>query len=913
MAQKQISLDLPLDLPRVATQKFQEKKKSQVLSQVPVPKPKAPERSTEIVEKDYTFNLDSRSRDYNLYPKACDMTINLPDSVRNVSKIELHSIEIPNAAQVINENNNNLYWLNDGERDVRANVQLSADGIDQSTAVLTFEDPHNLYFQDTVYLFNCPGLSEAEGHVHFGIRDAYTLTFSHDMSSFFGTFVTCSVDLGTPLYNVIVRPGNYNLVSIAAQVQLQMNSIKNTFDFTFHRFLVVPNTDTDIINFKQFKTRNLQDNPVQTQINSNTVTVLVFNHGQAVGTEICLFDTINVGNYQKTDLDGIHTITAVTDNSISFELTVPCTSTTAGGGTNVLLGVPVLFKLFFNPLSPQTNLPVFGKTIDYNLGFPREPSSVQAPELPEALVLTPTNFGFNSNFPGYIEIRVNFRYIDLFRSSTRVDIGTLDYTFDDPDKLFIITNDPHGITQQTVVHVDTNCYNGYTTVTPYNPFVLYLNNVKLSEPFSEGTLVYGPDQVRLENFNVSPVVDPYKSYFVELVDYQTSTFRIKETFSFISPFFSDAKVHTTKLKFNWPGHPFNEITKIESNVPNRTKVTTKIDHGLSGVIIDNVYFNRTLPGTLDLTIVTTRTVPSQSSIQVQSNSLGLVDLTGDFVVSVTSSPTVFRIIYPGSSSISGTMTVGIGDSVVIANTNCVPQVYGYYSVDTTFGSSKTFIIYNTIPNLTSPGTYGTLGYENRLTISRTSAVLQDFPEFASCEQKTCPVQINLYDPDIFFLNTEFFSLTTDAPASNANRSLPFVSSETLGMSYSISNTVDWKPDSVLYRRVNLKGEDYFLMCSKQLASPESRFYITNQNGKTRSIDYVFAKVQLDSVPGAVTFHQGVFKPIQYYPTIGKLNTIQVQLYQFDGNFFDILRLDYSFSLVVTQQEHRISDTQKHVP
>ena len=70
--------------------------------------------SHSLVRRHHLINIDSRARDINGYPNENDYRFKLKRTVKNVTKIEIVTAEIPNSDFVINENNNKLDVIDNG-------------------------------------------------------------------------------------------------------------------------------------------------------------------------------------------------------------------------------------------------------------------------------------------------------------------------------------------------------------------------------------------------------------------------------------------------------------------------------------------------------------------------------------------------------------------------------------------------------------------------------------------------------------------------------------------------------------------------------------------------------------------------------------------------------------------------------
>jgi hypothetical protein len=135
------------------------------------------------------------------------------------------------------------------------------------------------------------------------------------------------------------------------------------------------------------------------------------------------------------------------------------------------------------------------------------------------------------------------------------------------------------------------------------------------------------------------------------------------------------------------------------------------------------------------------------------------------------------------------------------------------------------------------------------------------------------------------------------------KTIPFISSERHGFTFNPSNTYHWTDTSTLYKRISLEGDNYVFLCSETL-DPDNRTLYGN-NG-IKFVKNIIEKIQLDGNPGTVVFHKNTFKPIVFRPQIRIEKSIDFQLYRYNGELFDILRLDYSFSIEIVQKKKALT-------
>lgn len=835
----------------------------------------------EIVPVEKYLYIDSRNRDIRKYPKASDMVIELDDTVENVRSVELFEIQLPNAVQNIDSNNNNIYWSNISEQ-IILSCELSK--IDNSTALLTFDTDINI--NSRIIIFDCPGFRESENDYEPINVTSRTITINLDMTLFLGISVQANVDIGKPVYNIRIFPGNYTLNSICSQIQNQMNSIRN-ISGNFHRFLVTPNTETDIINFRQFTTRNLVNNPIQIQTNSTDIKVSIRNHGLAIGDVIALFDTIPVGNFTKSQLDGVHTVKNITNDDITFELNVPSSVTASGGGPNILLGIQVSFKLLFNDKNID-NKSIFNNLIDYNLGFPNENSSVLLNNIPSPNILDVTSVTTNNDI---ITINTLQNTSNIIFESNSVNIDNIIFNSDSID--IIIQN--HNIKNQDVFII-SNCFviNIYSSVSIIDRNTLRINidsikqNYILTTVFVDGILYYSEHYIELQNINIkSSNID---RFFILPGSLTSNSFQIK-TYNTGVDIYDNPKINTKILSLRLEDHGYNNITSIQSINSDFIQITTLLPHNLSGVIISNVIINRTQPDTIDLNI--NDNIDTQTKIYIESNNINDPNLIGEFIVEQISLNN-YRILYEGSDIVSGFVRISYGDRVVIANTNSQPRLRGEFGCQIL--DSNNFLVTSDGNFLLSSGNSGNLSYSNSITLYRTERnVINSYPNLNQISGFNFDVIIIDKD-NINILSNNYSYSNNDKTTINENM---YYDNIIAGNNISQSNTEDWRDGENIFRLVQLNGENYVFISCPELSE-----------GDNFQRD-IFQKIQLDVDSGAIVFHQGNYRDIKYRPKIKSLNKLTLKLVKYDGNLFDILRLDYSFTLRVVEEKQVVNNTLLH--
>ncbi len=831
------------------------KKKEQVK---PVPKPAKQKLDLKKNPIEVIVHLDSRSRDYATYPKACEMTLSLGDTFQNVSKVQLMTLELPNAAQVVNTSNNAFQWRDQYERNIQT---VQVDILQPNELTITCSKPHLLNTAKvTCIIVFCPVLSWLEGDHQVDIINAYKVRLYVDTTGLPPLF-TMKVDFGAPRYSVSVTPGNYAIDTISTQLQTLINQTQNQ-NGVYHTFIVSSDRSTDILEFQSFQTQALRNNPLSTVIDTTLVTVLINNHGLKTGDSFALFGCTPVANYLDTDLNGVHTVVGFTDTTFTFDIGLPATSTSSGGSNTVLLGRPVNFQVLFN-LKTRENLSTAGNFIGQILGFPIENSSV----------------GIDSSKVSAVQASV----INMvpFNGNCLVTVDTglplvpnTIYTVSGLTDDLITLDKPHELTLDQMVYLTCDQYHGYVYVHPWSSTKLQIVNNTFSVITNGQILLYG-DKIQIHHVQSVPQFEANATFFVMNV-LSSTQFVIRYPLQKVISISPDAKVQTSFVRVQKNLHGFNEITNIQSLVGNRVKITTKVPIPFTGSIIENVITKQLTPGRLNL-IINNHGLSTQSFIFIENNNFDAT-FSGPHVINVIDSNTIQVIYSPILTAPSAFCTISYGHRVTIAQTNCLPRLYGQYGINTNLTGSNEFIIYVSDP-LTQSGTRGILNYANEVTVSRATGTIPYFPMTQKLNGQTFGIRVNS-ENDYFVETLDLFSdSSTGGTLSNFR-----VSSENDGYRNVQSNTVSWEGNDTLYRRVTLQGENYVFLVEPTL-------------GKSISNDQknVFEKVPLDVNPGAIVFHRE-FEPIVYDPPIPMLKEVSLMLKTFNGDLFDILRLDYSLTL-----------------
>ena len=203
------------------------------------------------------------------------------------------------------------------------------------------------------------------------------------------------IDDGNYLYSIAIPPGNYDTNDLVNALNTQFaatprinanNSILGTTYTSVHFIQTTINQNTNQVTFSSYK-EFIVNNPITDispaipsssviQTNPNTPYVLTINnpnHGMtSPGMTILIQNAIDDNGIPAAVINGEHVVTAIIDSN-TYQITLPLFNllpdrTETGGGVNVFIYIPDMFRLRFD--QPDT--------LGTVLGFrnPGDPSSV---------------------------------------------------------------------------------------------------------------------------------------------------------------------------------------------------------------------------------------------------------------------------------------------------------------------------------------------------------------------------------------------------------------------------------------------------------------------------------------------------------------------------------------------------------
>lgn len=434
---------------------------------------------------------------------------------------------------------------------------------------------------------------------------------------------------------------------------------------------------------------------------------------------------------------------------------------------------------------------------------------------------------------------------------------------------------------------------------------------------------------------------------------------------------ADATVRTSQITVTHPGHGFNQLVEIAQITQDKTSIKTLLNTNLIGTIESNVAVSSGPTGTNTVDIVlTNHGLMTSDSITIQnSNTNPIVD--GIYNVQVISE-NEFRINFVNSGIASGTCTVVYGATISITDSDSLPRIDGTYNtrnrvvVDSVSTGTNNVVVTTVSPNYwiagdtivlsltnSTPSTDGTFVIQTVVDIY-TFVVDVPFPivspgtngvaiNTSRIEISTQPIlasgtkgnlqrdnSVTLYRvasdtlngdtigglklssingipfPILEIVDTDTYTLRI--PSSYATRTVNsggtgvYTSSFVSGWRSQQANTTTGDANgSILARAINLAGEPYILLVSPTL-NGNSTFKVS---GKVKD---VLGKILLKDSPSYMNYDGYITSPTIFNPPLSKLNNMNFQLVNSDGYSYNLVGLDYSFSLRVTQEHVQLLNT-----
>ena len=269
------------------------------------------------------ITLDSKDRDTIRYPDANSFKIFLGRQFRNVKRVVLISSEFPNTDLIIRD------------------------------------DPQEAAFQRNRILLKCGQVfNDANNHLYW-LNDEDAVS----PGIYECVFYTADLDPG----NYVSEACECAERSLATELEEKVSTINHFDDGTPHQFIVSIDSSTNIVRFLSVESANLAVNPLTTAVGTNVIIVSHPGHPFVVGDTVTITGAEGVGGITSSIINGEHLIQEVTESAYAIRVTQIATSSTTGGGANVLSGQNKPIKLLFSNIDSVGSI----------LGFPQEDSADQ--------------------------------------------------------------------------------------------------------------------------------------------------------------------------------------------------------------------------------------------------------------------------------------------------------------------------------------------------------------------------------------------------------------------------------------------------------------------------------------------------------------------------------------------------------
>lgn len=314
-------------------------------------------------------SIDSKDRDTVRYPDANSFKLSLGRQFRNVKRVVLVSTEFPNTDLIIRD------------------------------------DPREAAFERNRILLKCGEvLNDANNHLYWtNDEDAVVLNPSNQSNPnekpYDCLFYTADLDPG----NYVAISCDCDTTTLSEEIEDKVSNINHFDDGTPHQFIVEIDDQTNIVRFLSIESVNLAVNPLTTAVGTNVIVVSQPGHSFDTTTNntVTITGTTGVGGISAGALNKEHTVQATTLDTYTIRVTQIATSSSTGGGANVLSGENKPMKLLFS------NIDSVGKI----LGFPQQDSSDHIAENIEFIDIDPPDLSvvpivLDPGMPGTVPARI---------------------------------------------------------------------------------------------------------------------------------------------------------------------------------------------------------------------------------------------------------------------------------------------------------------------------------------------------------------------------------------------------------------------------------------------------------------------------------------------------------------------------
>lgn len=918
------------------------------------------------IEKHTIVSIDTRDRDLNKFPRQNNFKAFLGKNYLNVKKIELVSTEFPNTDQVIKDlpvelQNNMITWQNEEDKDLNFFNNLIINTVVQDFVdIILVDHGYNINSYININIYNSKLDSESTvSNLIDGERQVTVIdkdTFRFEYKGGIGGQGTASIDLGFPVYQVFIKPGNYTASTLSSQIEKDLKLVKRrNGNGQFHFFEVRINLDTDVMTLDSVIETQLPNNSISTIAGSTTITVNQPGHGFKNNERVKMIGIKSFAGINASVFNGDFFINLVDFNTFTYEINTKATETTEGGGNTIKTGKNAPFRLLFDTTNTR---------IQYNTGFPNEDSSQSINSINPftTKALQPLNVQIISNS----KIRITTQDYHGLNSAT---IKTID-TIQSGSPPTVTTTTPHGIQLPSVITLRNTStipkLNGSFFCFPTGEFTFVVKSAIIAGSGNGGEILYGNDKIKIFGLKSVPNILKDPVFFVENIPNQNQfdiSFRAESIDINSIP---DTIIGTSQLTVNHPEHGFNKITSILPDGVDFANISTFLSNDLIGSRRKNVVIEEGPAGTntVDILLVNHGVETSEEIIIINSNTDPIIN--GRFKVQKVDND-LLRINFVFSSFITGTGTILNGDTVTISSTNSSPRIDGTYSIQnrqiinnislgtvssiisteeehhygvgdiiTIYSSDSTpeidgqhtiqSIINNTsfeidldqpvvnsgvsgiVVNNTrfrintgfeilTPGTLnaGILGRNNDIIHYRVSSIIEGSDNIAGIPLR----EINNNKRTITkLIDRDNYIITINGQYANSNivsgGDFTKVSSDIHGLKTIQSNTDTGDTSGELFRSISLEGQNYVYMTA------ESDGVQLDTVFNTANISNTFAKILLSESPGNLMFNSFVSEAKVFDNPIATINEMRFKILTPEGFLFNFNDIDYSFTLRITE-------------
>jgi hypothetical protein len=674
-----------------------------------------------------------------------------------------------------------------------------------------------------------------------------------------------------PIYNVELRIGSYLSDSLGREMASKMNSIKRRNGTSeFHFFDINLDNETDIVSFISLTLTQLINNPIDTLSGTGTIKVRAQNHGFKTGDLVYILGCKTISGISSTVLNGSFNIIVINDTFFQYEINVNAADTSTGGGNTVKIGREAPFQFLFG------NYP---NTIAPNIGFPLENSSEKINT-------------FIKSIKQFYQVQI---ILDSPQNFSVGDLCTINVSNTTPsvDGVRIITQ----IINATTFLISVNTPLNFPS---FNSGVITVNTIIFNVlSFSN----YSIDSILIETFyNHNYISSDINSFFnisnTKSTPVLEGSYKITSIYSNTQFIIAGTLVGESIVTVPGMGGYLPRHNPITSKI---TSITNVVKNGVNTTIYCSE--QHLLKIGQDIMVHGLITSPSITNDTVRV--IGIINSTS-FIISfrmdsfdITTleianfGTNVLVLSYPNhgfnqlSSIYNGTTGLVFVDTLLphslingslirISSSNSVPKIDGSYLVNVI--DADTFSI--AAPYITTIGTFGIIGKNSNFSLYSVTSI----GGVDSTIINNNPFSVL----DILDINTFTFAVGNaySNKSEKGGGDNVFISSLRHGFAALQTNT----KNNLLNRSINLQGENYSLLCCKQLSN------IIN----TGPVKDIFARVTLDQSAGNVVFNfLSNPKTFDLSPLV-KLNNLTLSVKNHDDTLYEFNDLDYSIALEITE-------------